>query len=163
MALISKTLAYWQNSTMQERIVILLLFVLSLLLLTYTAYWRPVHKNILELRILVPQERWQLDWMRKQTTRIPQNTSMTVSHSGGLLPLIEKSVDTHGLQEQLARLEPKGESEANLALKNVVYRDLIKWLVNLQRQHGISVHSANILSTKNVGLVDANFVLRRGL
>jgi general secretion pathway protein M len=155
-----RLLSYWQQRDPRERLLIGLAFVFLVITVFYQLYWRPINKSVDLLRLSVPRERAQLAQMRVQAKQVPR--IQTSAPTASLMPTLENTIDNHGLREKLHRMEPDGNKLAQVDFKQVGYANLLKWILHLQRQHGIVVKTARLTATATPGIVDANLTLSLG-
>ncbi len=116
-----------------------------------------MNRSIETLRDSIPRERAHLAEMRVQAKQVSRQEISIPTES--LMPTLEKSLVNHGIRETLGLMEPGGDNLARLNLSQVNYVELVKWLRNLQRQFGIHVQTARLVSTSTPGVVDAKLVL----
>jgi type II secretory pathway component PulM len=163
MAFYDKTLAqattYWQQRNHREKVFVMAAAGLIFTSLIYNAIWLPMQKSIVSMRAAIPTHARQLEQMKSQARQIP-----TLANSGKLatadeiLSIIEKSLDTHALRQHMSKMELDRNNGAKLALKNVSYSNLLKWVLNLDRQHGIKVKSAKLNATGVPGEINVDIV-----
>ena len=155
-----RALNYWLQRNQREKVLVAAAMIFLVLASLFHLYWKPINQSIVALRKTVPQERIQLAQMRVQAKQIPQYRTSSLTKS--LMPTLEKSLENYGIRERLELMEPDGDNMARLKLNQVVYVDLIKWLLNLERQHGVRVHSAKLSASDTPGIVDAKVTLASG-
>jgi general secretion pathway protein M len=148
----------WQSWSPREKMLVILAGVGLLVSGFYNLFWLPVNNSIARLSNAVPEARSQLAQMQIQAKQVPTRPTATLRKS--LLPTLEESIDNHGLREHLNKLEPTIDDSAQVVLTEIGYTNLIKWIVNLERQYAISVSSAKLRATDTPGIVSARIVLR---
>lgn len=151
---------YWHSRSHRERLLVTIALVALLLTIIYNAYWKPVTVAVHRLKLEIPLAQTQLAEMRVQSLKSPRPLAPQLS--GGLLPALEKSLETHGIREKLGIMEPAGDDTANLSLEQIEYTQLVKWLLNVERQFGIRVQSTTISATEVTGIVSARVTLSSG-
>lgn len=155
-----KAVSYWRTRSAREQLLVAAALAILLLTVIYNAYWKPLTVSVSRLQSAIPLARTQLAEMRVQSLKSPRPVAPPLS--GGLLPALEKSLETHGIRENLGSMEPVGESSAKLTLEQIEYTQMVKWLLNLERQFGISVQSTTISATDVPGIVSSRIALTSG-
>jgi general secretion pathway protein M len=151
---------YWRSRSPREQILVATALVALLLTSIYHLYWKPMTVSVNHLKSEIPVAQTQLTEMRIQALKSPR--PVTPRLSGGLLPALEKSLETHGIRDKLGSMEPGGDTTAKLTLEQIEYTHLVKWLLNLSRQFGIKVESTTISATDVTGIVTARITLSSG-
>jgi len=153
----SKATRYWQSRSARERVLVTVALTALMLTAIYHLYWKPAHRAIERLRVAVPLAQTQLAEMRIQSMMAPRSTASQLT--GGLLPALEKSLETHGIRENLRSLEPRNETTAQVTFEQIEYTQLVKWLLNLDRQFGVRVNTTTISASDVAGTVTARITL----
>jgi type II secretory pathway component PulM len=151
---------YWRSRSPREQVLVATALVALLVTATYNVYWKPVTTAVHRLKTEIPVAQKQLAEMRVQSLKAPR--PVTPPLAGGLLPALEKSLETHGIRDNLGSMEPGGDNTAKLTLEQIEYTHLVKWLLNLSRQFGIEVQSTTISATGVTGMVTARITLSSG-
>ncbi|MFL6622055.1 MAG: type II secretion system protein GspM [Sulfurifustaceae bacterium] len=157
-----RALTYWNSLAPRERLVLGSGLVIAAVLLLYGLLWAPLRNDINRLRVEVPREQQQLQWMRAQAGRIQQlrAAAPTALPGGGLLSFVEQSAQTHGIRANIKRIEPEGSNAVRLAIDSVGFNSLVEWLANLQKQGGVRVDNAQLEPLPTPGLANARLLLR---
>lgn len=163
MAFYDKTLAqattYWRQRSHREKLVVMIAAGLLFTSILYNAIWLPMQKSILSMRAAMPTHARQLKQMKSQARQIPTlATSSKLATADEILSIIEKSLDTHALRQHMSKMELDRNNGAKLALKNVSYSNFLKWVLNLDRQHGIKVKSAKLDATGAPGEINVDII-----
>lgn len=159
---LDRALAYWSSLAPRERVMLGGGGILAAVLLFYGLLWAPLRSDINRLRVDVPREQQQLQWMRAQAGRIQQlrASAPTTMPGGGLLSFVEQSAQTQGIRTNIKRIEPEGPNAVRLAIDGVGFNSLVEWLANLQKQGGVRVDNAQFEPLPTPGLANARLLLR---
>ncbi len=161
-ALYQRAAAYWRGLAARERLVAAGGGAAATVLLLYAAVWAPLQRDLAGLRVNVPKEHQQLQWMRAQAGRVKQLRAgaATTIPGGGLLSFVEQSAQAYQIRDHVRRMEPQGSNAVNLAIDGVPFNSLIEWLANLQKQGGVRIENASLEPSGGPGLVNARLLLR---
>lgn len=104
--------------------------------------------------------RVQLDtlaWMEANRHRVAAAGSTARGSGEPLLAIVTQSAGAAGLA--LRRYEPAGEEGLNLWLDNVPFDRLVRWLEQLERDHGVIAADLTIRRRAAEGMVDVRITL----
>ncbi|MEE8387130.1 MAG: type II secretion system protein M [Acidiferrobacterales bacterium] len=151
----------WREISTRERLLLTVAVAITLVTAVYLGLWKPVHQHLDHLRTAAPEARMQLAWMRNQRSLVSSiKNKQRASPAADILSIIETSITTHGLSEQVSQLEPVEPNGARLKFKDASFNAITKWISALGRQHGIIIDKANFDKSNKTGLVAARLVLR---
>src|SRR5690606_18899860 len=104
----------------------------------------------------------QLAWMRAQAPRVRELRERAPREipGGGLLSYVEQSAREHAVREHIRRVDPEGTDAVRLALDEVAFERLVRWLASLEHQGGVRIDSASLEPLPSPGLVNARLLLR---
>jgi general secretion pathway protein M len=140
----------------------LVLAVLMTVLLLYVAMWRPLQRDLAQLRGSVPQEGMQLDWMRAQAPVAKSLRAKASTVGVGLVPSIEQSALAQGIRAAITRIDPEGNNGARVTLEAVSFNSFVAWLAELQASQGAAVEELKIDAHPTSGMVNVQLRLRTG-
>lgn len=161
---------WWNGLNFRERWLVIMATVLATLLLLYQFAWTPWHKELERLRQSVAQQRTTLAWMRQaalelerlQSTPEAPNRSKRQQDDGRSLPtLVDQTARSAGLGTVLKRVEPQGDGGIRVVLEAADFTNTIRWLVNLERNHGVRTSNAIVERHTNAGQINARLILHR--
>lgn len=163
-ALYERALGFWRGLAARERVVLGLGGAIALLLLLYGLAWAPLSSDLARLRAAVPEAQQQLAWMRAQAPRVRELRAQAPREvpGGGLLSYIEQSAREHAVREHFRRVDPEGTNAVRLAIDEVEFDSLIRWLASLETRGGVRIDSASLEPLSSPGLVNARLLLRTG-
>ena len=131
-------------------------------ILLYAVAWLPLQRDLARLRIHVPLEAEQLNWIRVQAPMAKAMRAKMTSAVGAPIPGLEQSALAHGVRSYVTRLEPEGSAGARVTLEAVPFNALIVWISELQAAQGLVVEEATINAHASPGLVNAQLRFRSG-
>lgn len=154
---------WYANLDQREKRLISVAAAMLVLLLLYTAVWKPVsgeyhrlgnsitekEKTLAEMEVLAVQA--------KQLQRNARNSAHI--NKGSLLGTIDRTAKSNGLGDALKRVRPEGENKASVSLEGAQFDRVIGWLEKLQRLQGISIVSSSIETQEESGLVSMRLEL----
>lgn len=151
----------WRQISAREQRLITIAAAVTLVAATYLGLWKPLHNQIDYLRTAAPEARTQLVWMQNQRNLVNSiQRKHRASPTASILSIIETSITTHGLNDQVTQLEPVSPNGARLKFSDVNFNLITRWISALGREHGISVDKANFDKSNTTGLVNVRLVLR---
>jgi general secretion pathway protein M len=160
----NKINAWWQSISQREQ---RLMVGCSLLLIVCTAYWGvivPLNDRAEVAKAKISSEQQLLEWVTKSANRITALRS--ASGGGGTVtgqPLNQVIASTtRRYRIELIRMQPRSDS-LQVWVKPLPFNQLISWLSELHKQHGIEVEFLDITRTETAGQVEINRLqLKRG-
>jgi general secretion pathway protein M len=157
-----QVLAYWRGLASRERALVAGGGVLAVALLCYALLWAPLQRGLARLRVDVPTEYAQLQWMRAQTTRLKilRSAAPTALQNNGILSFVEQSAQAYNIRQFIKRVDPDGTNSVQLAIDGAPFNSLVDWLANLQKSGGVRIETANLEPQSTPGVVNARLLLR---
>jgi general secretion pathway protein M len=150
----------------RERLTVSLGGGIAFIVLLYAIIWLPVKRDVARLHDQVESQRSTAQWMQSSATEVAALRG--VKSAGGrsdgrpLLTLVEQTAKSVGLGESLNRVEPQGADRARVWLELASFDLMVRWLAQIQREHGVQAESAVVDPQEKVGRVNARLVLFRG-
>lgn len=83
------------------------------------------------------------------------------SRNQSLLAAVDQAARGPTLGKAPSRLQPEGDGEVRVWLERTAFDNLVRWIGELDRQHGVQVTTADIERLSEPGLVDARLTLVR--
>ncbi len=158
--------AWWDSLAARERMITIAGASALLLILIYLLVLEPFAGKHKLLTNNIKADKELLVWMQqsshkvKRLRRSPAATT-TRNSNRSMLATIESSAKQAKLRAAIQRMEPDGNNGAKLWIENANFDSLMRWLDQLQRQHGISVSRSSIDKTGESGLVSSRLSLQR--
>lgn len=158
----ASALTYWRGLAARERLILAGGGLFAGLLLFYALVWAPLQRDLARLRVDVPKDYQQLQWMRSQAARVSQlrAAAPAKTQNGGLLSFVEQSAQAYNIRQNIKRVEPDGANAVRLAIDAVPFNSLLDWLANLQKQGGVRIDNATLEPQQAPGSVNARLLLR---
>jgi len=156
---------YWANLQPRERHTLLGGGIVLALILVYALVVDPFQQALAGLQQSVATQEETLAWMRQASAEIKQLRAATPgarSVSGqSLMSLIDASARSTGLSGAIKQIRPEGQG-VKVRLEEVVFDDMLRWLDQLQRNHGVSLGSLVMERLAQPGRVNASVSLEGG-
>ena len=156
--------AWWDGLEERERLVLLVGGVIAAVIIVWAAIWNPLFGGTAKLMDEVAsKERLLAELTRLEATTAGTSAPQSSTGRGGsLVVVVDQTIRTQGLGATLKRNQPNGADGINLTFQAASFDTLIRWLAQLNREHGIFVQSASFSEARQPGLVNSTLVLRRG-
>ena len=157
-----RALVYWRGLAARERALVAGGGAVALALLCYALLWTPLQRELTRLRVDVPKEYAEVQWMRAQTARLKilRTAAPTALQNNGILSFVEQSAQVYNIRQFIRRVDPDGANSVRLAIDGAPFNGLIEWLANLQKQGGVRIENANFEPQPTPGFVNARLLLR---
>jgi len=120
--------------------------------------WEPLHSaraKVVREYAIAKQMQQTLSRYRASNTQ----NSVPASAQQSLLAIVNETTETR--QIQLKRVEPKSNQSLRVWVEQVSFNQIIAWIAQLQKQHGITVETISIDRTDQAGYVNLALVLQR--
>jgi general secretion pathway protein M len=152
----------WRGLSARERTILVGGAALAVILLIYALLWAPLQRELARLRVQVPKEQAQLQWMQAQAGRLKilRSAAPTKLQKDGILSFVEQSAQAYSIRQFIKRVDPDGANSVRLAIDGVPFNSLIEWLANLQKQGGVRIENASLEPQPTAGTVNARLLLR---
>jgi general secretion pathway protein M len=156
-----------QSLDQRERIFVVTAVVIVVLAIAWFAVWKPLDTNqkSVELRV----EDWKtsiaaLRPMRGQLQAQGGNQAAPVGQNLSMVVIVDNTLRQRGLYNSLQRSQPTpGGDGIRVEFENAAFDDLMLWLGDLNRQHGLHVQSSSFsaISGDSQGRVNSTLTLER--
>ena len=158
---------YWQSQfarlSARERKFVLIGGALAFVALAYGLVYAPMERDLTRLRQTVPAERARLEIMRRQAQEIKRHRAETPverTKAANTPSAIERAAAGTGLNGKIARIAPDGTNATRVTIESAEFDSILAWLVELNRDHGLRVQSAELEAKATPGQVNGRFSLR---
>lgn len=149
----------------RERVMVIAAAIVVTLTVIYLALWEPLVQyrareatNLESARALANR----LEVIGAQVAAQRGSTpAATASRNLSLLAAVDQAARAGTLGKPPARLQPEGDNEVRVWLERTAFDGMVRWVHELDRQHGIVVSTADIERLSEPGLVDARLTLVR--
>ncbi len=147
----------------RERIMVQLTAALLLLFLLYLLVIEPLQLGYARYQKRVTQAQQTLLWMQDAVQEVKQLSASKTENLTGerqFLPgLIDRSVRKAGLASMMKRIQPEGEGGVRIWFEQVGFDNFVRWLAELEQQHGLQVNEINIEQAGVSGRVNVRLYL----
>ena len=156
---------WYLRQTPRDRVIVLVLGVLSLLGIFYAFIWHPLTTGLDDNRTLINTKRETLQKMEVAKGKIQAldgGSSIKLKDAGGKAPytLIDERIRAGNLGRP-DRVEPRGANGARVQFSSVEFDKLVLVLADLEL-YGLRVDTMNITrSAKEQGMVSARFNMEK--
>lgn len=155
--------AWWDDLETRERMVLLVGGIVAGVIVLWAAIWNPLFATTADLADEISsKERLLVELTRLEATSAGPAPTGGSQAGGSLVVVVDQTIRTQGLANTLKRNQPNGRDGINLTFQAASFDTLIRWLAQLNRDHGISVQSASFSEARQPGLVNSTLVLSRG-
>lgn len=103
-------------------------------------------------------QRETLQWMQENRAEVAGSAKKPREPGTSLLTLANQTARTQGLA--FKRYEPNANQGLNLWLEQVPFNQVVKWLVALERDHGVVAVEFSATRRDQPGIVDVRIVLQ---
>jgi type II secretory pathway component PulM len=145
----------------RERVVLAIGAAATLLLIGYGLVWKPLADGSEALHLDVAAKSRLLVDLERAAAVAPVEQAPRAGSDQSLVVLVDRTAQRHGLAGALTRTRPDGTTGINVTLQNAAFDALLAWLITRERDHGVSVESASVTSSRQQGLVNGQLLLRR--
>jgi len=158
--------AWWLGLQASERRTLAIGGAVLLVMAVYFGVWVPLQNDITRLEKQVKEQQAVKRWMEQasqQALRLKGSSAgnSQVARSGrSLLSLVDQAAKRGRLSDNLKRLEPDGSSAVKVWLEQASFDDMMKWLVSLEKKHGLKITTITIDRQADSGRVNARMTLQ---
>ena len=155
---------WWQSLSSRERSLVSVLSVFVILLLLYFIIWSPLQSSIDNLQQNVNNNQSLLTWMQQADAALQQqgandNGSAASTDPNQRLSTVQQSLQTVNFRKHAQQLEQTQKNEVRITISKAQFDNVISWLVNLWKNNGLVVDSANIKKLNDKGTISATLVI----
>lgn len=154
----------WQNMNKREKILSGSATGLLLIFLLYLMVIHPLSRNLERMQEAIPLKKEELTWMKiaaKRAEQLARNRS-SVSSAASPLKVIDLAAGQYGLSAKLKRVDPGENGEIKVWFEDLVFVDLMKFVRDLHKNHGIGVVSFTAERLDTPGVVNARITFKAG-
>ncbi len=155
---------WYEHLNHRERTLLWLATAIVIALIFYQFVLRPLDKHTEHLEASLVQQQTLLQWMQTRSTEV-KALRARMQHGGeftrGNLSLTKAVGDTASERKlTLSRVQPKDDNRLQVWLDNANFDQLLYWMMQLQRSHGIVVERVAISQGEQRGYVKVSMELR---
>jgi len=153
------TLNQWYTSLPgrdQKLLIATIAFLLATLF--YLLIWEPVHqgRDLQQQKLKTQQDIYS--WMQsasKEVEALKRSGIKKVSSNQPIALILENSAKVSGLKKHINKIESSGKNGAQVKIDSASFDQILVWLNTLEKQHGVSITTANIERNTEAGTVSA--------
>ena len=140
---------WWASLQQREQRLVSMAGVVLVIGAFYWLLWQPLHQSRLTQQQAAQNARAQLIWLQAQLPKLSSEGS-AVRTSASLNEVVSQT--SRSFQVQVNRMQPQNE-QLQLSLEDLAFDQLLRWLHELQYQHGIRLVQLDIATTDKPGQV----------
>lgn len=156
--MINKINLYWACKSRQERFVIFIFLLFSILTVSYYFFIKPVTLLYLDKKKEVHEKKELWTWMNEQAPKIlPKKNSLVTLTVGDPLTLIDTQFKTYSKSMNLSK---NANGTILVDLKEIDFNFLWGSILDLQNKYNISIQKIKVQKLDNVGRVQASIIFQ---
>ena len=156
---------YWSNLQPRERHTLLGGGIALVLIVVYALVIDPFQQEIARLQKSVDDQERVLAWMHQaaaEVKRLRGSGQVAQDVSGqSLMSLIDSRARSTGLAGAIKQIRPEGQG-VKVRLEQAAFDDMLRWLDELSRNHGVSVSGLVMERLPQPGRINASVALEGG-
>lgn len=154
---------WWNNLSIRERQVVFFGSIAIFLILIYLILWQPFTNKIDNLRSQITKNKNLLIWMqsadKQMQTIVKESQTKTSKNNGSILGVVQSDINKSALKSNLTQLKQAENDTVQVTFQKVGFDNLMKWLIHLWQQDGLTVLQATITPGDSLGVVSADLIL----
>lgn len=140
---------WWASLQQREQQLLSAAAVVVAIALFYGLIWQPLHQARLDQQQAAKGAAEQLQWLHSQLPKL-SNTAASPKAQGSLTEVVSQTAGRY--QVQVSRMQPQND-QLQLSLDDVPFEQLLRWLHELQYQHGVTLVQLDIARAEVPGVV----------
>ena len=153
------TLNQWYSSLPgRDQKLLIATIIFLLITLFYLMVWEPIHQGRDQQQQKLKSQQDIYSWMQsasKEVTTLKRSGTRKVSNNQPIALILENSAKVSGLKKHINKIESSGKSGARVKIDSASFDQLLVWLNRLEKQHGVSITTANIERNIEAGTISA--------
>ncbi len=151
----------------RERLMVIAAAAVLILGLGYVLLWERLADDVSRLEASVQSQQALKQWMEQAAAEAQRlrgaggGETAPGGDTASLLSLTDETVRDANLGAAVKRMQPEGAAVVRVVLEQAAFDDMILWLGNLQRGHGVSVADLALDRQEQPGRVNARLTLKR--
>lgn len=151
----------WQRFNTREQRLLSILAAVCFIAALYFLIWQPSYQAVAHAERQLTAQQAQYQWVQQAIARYKQREEQLDEQqpiSGSVTQRINRAAAAKDIQ--IARLQPQGQAYL-LVIDEVMFPDLLSFLVNLEQQQGLVLSAMDITKLKTPGQVRLRKLLVR--
>ena len=155
----SATGRWYAAKDARERLTFGVLAVAIVVVLLWTAVWKPLADWQATQASRHSQAENLLEWLAANETRVRAAAHQDAeAPTRSILPIVTRAAEARGLN--FGRLQPESDGIVSVTLQGQPFNEVIGWIADLYTSEGIAVVRASIDAQETMGLVNAQLRLQ---
>jgi len=156
-----------QSLEQRERIFVMTAVVCVVFAIAWFAVWKPLDTGQKSVALRVDDWKTSIAELRPMKSQLQAqggNRAAPTAQNQSLVVIIDNTLRQRGLYDSLQRSQPTpGTDGIRVEFENAAFDDLMLWLGDLNRQHGLLVQSCSFsaVSADGQGRVNSTLTLAR--
>src|SRR5690606_13421558 len=122
----------------RERLILAVGAVVAVAVIGWGFIWRPLSNGVEQMQASVDSKTALLLDVQRASAIAPDSAPRT-SANQSLVALVASTSRAHGVANALGRQRPDGASAINIEFQAAAFDNLLGWLIELEREHGVAV------------------------
>lgn len=144
----------------RERLILAVGAFVALVIVAWGFVWRPLSNGVERLQASVEDKTVLLVDVQRAAAIQPESTPRATANQS-LVALVDRTSRAHGVAGALGRQRPDGANAINVEFRGAAFDDLLAWLIELEREHGVTIMQSSVTSTRDQGRVNGSLLLQR--
>ena len=155
---------WFLSLTQRERTMVQIAASIVVVFLIYLIVIEPISSNYAKNKKNVAASLETIEWMRTAAQEVRQlsgGKALAARTQGKqfILSTVDQSARKSGLASVMKRVQPEGDSGVRVWFEGASFDELVKWLAQIEKKHGLLVNEINIEETESTGLVNVRVFL----
>ena len=160
-------MAFWNSLQVREQRAMLIAALALLVALVFLGLVEPLMERREQARDRLAESRVELAWMEAHASEVaaardrePEQDDRPNLEGRSLIAHVDASARAFGLNGPMVRSRP-GESGVNVSLEGAPYREVMRWLDELEQKDDVLAERIVLERTPAPGRIDAELLLSR--
>lgn len=159
-----KVKEWWSNLSLREKQAVAAGGSLLGIFILYQFIWSPFLDNVASMRKRINSDQKLLVWMEEADKKIKKIEGETKTQGKMISPvvllgLIQKQINSSGLERSLTNLKQASTNSIELQFQKVEFDKLIKLLTTIIKAHGVTISQMSVTAETAPGIVNAEIVI----
>jgi len=155
-------LSRWQQLSLRDQTLLIVLGAVLVLYLLYQMLWRPLATANERLRVqnaAAAQSLANVTQLAAQYRELQHNSGKNQSQGQNLAQVVDQTVAANELH--MSRFQPGSNGDVQVRLDNAPFDQVVRWLHQLESTHGVSIKEMSVAPGGGSGLVNISVRLYR--
>lgn len=155
-------LSRWQQLSLRDRTLLIVLGVALAFYLLYQVIWRPLATANANLRLqnaAAAQSLATVTQLAAEYGELKRNSAQNQSQGQNLAQVVDQTVAANNLH--MSRFQPGSNGDVQVRLDNAPFDQVVRWLNQLEATHAVSIKEMAVAPGSGSGLVNVSVRLYR--